>query len=292
MEESQWFQFTHPGGVRPGVSLQVTLDSRVSIHAPGRGATSELAYPLGRAQSFNSRTREGCDYEIGGRSTSRCSFNSRTREGCDACASCRPLQGTLFQFTHPGGVRRSPRKRGGLIGRFQFTHPGGVRRVALPCSRADISVSIHAPGRGATISISRLIAIHSFQFTHPGGVRQLLSAGVSRSQTVSIHAPGRGATQAVDIPDGLTLVSIHAPGRGATVVLAQACGAPQFQFTHPGGVRRDVYPHALPLTLVSIHAPGRGATQVDSPSNSTETCFNSRTREGCDADNGEMCGVA
>ena len=112
-----------------------------------------------------------------------------------------PIRATAeFQFTHPGGVRRSPRKRGGLIGRFQFTHPGGVRRVALPCSRADISVSIHAPGRGATISISRLIAIHSFQFTHPGGVRQLLSAGVSRSQTVSIHAPGRGATNVSRAP--------------------------------------------------------------------------------------------
>ena len=35
-----------------------------------------------------------------------------------------------------------------------------------------LSVSIHAPGRGATSRCSRGVAVRGFQFTHPGGVRQ------------------------------------------------------------------------------------------------------------------------
>ena len=56
-------------------------------------------------------------------------------------------------------------------------------------------VSIHAPGRGATV-----------------GSRKLLSIVI-----VSIHAPGRGATSPFSVRAVvITSVSIHAPGRGAT----------------------------------------------------------------------------
>ena len=57
------------------------------------------------------------------------SFNSRTREGCDASDVLPFMRDELFQFTHPGGVR--------LLGGWS--------------SQIDISVSIHAPGRGATV---------------------------------------------------------------------------------------------------------------------------------------------
>ena len=55
------FQFTHPGGVRLSPQQVSSSYGKVSIHAPGRGATcapfrSRLVSP-----SFNSRTREGCD---------------------------------------------------------------------------------------------------------------------------------------------------------------------------------------------------------------------------------------
>ena len=55
----------------------------VSIHAPGRGATKSLqvAIPLSNG------------------------FNSRTREGCDIFTFVSNFASTLFQFTHPGGVR-------------------------------------------------------------------------------------------------------------------------------------------------------------------------------------------
>ena len=78
------FQFTHPGGVRHLSDLIEDRRTIVSIHAPGRGAT--------RAST-----------------TAVCapgSFNSRTREGCDPRPFVRHSIIILFQFTHPGGVRR------------------------------------------------------------------------------------------------------------------------------------------------------------------------------------------
>ena len=35
------FQFTHPGGVRPPIATPLDVVYVVSIHAPGRGATSD-----------------------------------------------------------------------------------------------------------------------------------------------------------------------------------------------------------------------------------------------------------
>ena len=55
---------------------------------------------------------------------------------------------------------------------------------------------------------------------------------------VSIHAPGRGATVILQLIVECDEVSIHAPGRGATRVLSSEVSQAEFQFTHPGGVRR------------------------------------------------------
>ena len=105
------FQFTHPGGVRRVELLHVVQDVKVSIHAPGRGATRMMLLPWlilsvsihapGRGAthasaitdskivSFNSRTREGCDllHILLPPLFSR--FNSRTREGCDQMRESR-----------------------------------------------------------------------------------------------------------------------------------------------------------------------------------------------------------
>ena len=56
----------------------------------------------------------------------------------------------------------------------------------------------------------------------------------------------------------------------------------QFQFTHPRGVRRAFMAFAASL-LVSIHAPARGATNNPATHRKSGAGFNSRTREGCDA---------
>ena len=100
----------------------------VSIHAPARGATSHLRYDKHLHSRFNSRTREGCDFERG----------------------TKDRYTDPFQFTHPRGVRRGDGEpllfaaevsihapaRGAtsalvmslmFIILFQFTHPRGVR---------------------------------------------------------------------------------------------------------------------------------------------------------------------
>ena len=99
------------------------------------------------------------------------SFNPRTRVGCDWTTTQSLKRQNKFQSTHPCGVRLYNRPDGGLLisfnprtrvgcdqksmsllfilGLFQSTHPCGVRpnmfNVAL-----TLDVSIHAPVWGAT----------------------------------------------------------------------------------------------------------------------------------------------
>ena len=166
-------------------------------------------------------------------------FNSRTREGCDDDEAFAPCKHQVFQFTHPGGVRLKPYLLDlfAIVG-FQFTHPGGVRRLSnrskvgnllfqfthpggvRPCYTLRATrcrrVSIHAPGRGATIGFSLPPSYPCVSIHAPGrGATQhpqpeLFAIGVS------IHAPGRGATDGVVVLARHGVVSIHAPGRGAT----------------------------------------------------------------------------
>ena len=55
------FQSTHPRGVRLAKATKQQVDIPVSIHAPARGATFIAALAVIDNQSFNPRTREGCD---------------------------------------------------------------------------------------------------------------------------------------------------------------------------------------------------------------------------------------
>ena len=127
-------------------------------------------------------------------------FNPRTPAGCDALGS-------------------------GLLGfcrLFQSTHPCGVRRSSFRYSLTSISVSIHAPLRGATLLISDTcglctVSIHaplrgatcpgsftssnqpSFQSTHPCGVRLDGWWCDGHSHAGFIHAPLRGATWSASV---------------------------------------------------------------------------------------------
>ena len=211
------FQFTHPGGVRHIRWCVPALTTCVSIHAPGRGATVLVV---------NAEQSAGVSIHAPGRGATRslccCSLTKEfqfTHPGGVRQKPAKPPVGTPSVSIHAPG-RGATGMHGALppaISRFQFTHPGGVRhsrlvgRASVPCFNSrtregcdtmhhngraiQISVSIHAPGRGATAL--RLLDIYtlSFQFTHPGGVRRVRSWGLSAAPGVSIHAPGRGATQ-------------------------------------------------------------------------------------------------
>ena len=129
-------------------------------------------------------------------------------------------------------VNNNPKKM------FQSTHPHGVRLLSRISYNSSLSVSIHAPTRGATSPPLHLPAVpcrfnprthtgcdlkerrkelvgEGFQSTHPHGVRH------------------RGKVQ----PVLQRAVSIHAPTRGATLPIAGSYQQALFQSTHPHGVR-------------------------------------------------------
>ena len=78
-------------------------------------------------------------------------------------------------------------------------------------------LSIHAPTRGATISvIPQFVLVFSFNPRSYKRSDHGATASVSCEESLSIHAPTRGATSCVvEKPKALEL-SIHAPTRGAT----------------------------------------------------------------------------
>ena len=125
---------------------------KVSIHAPAWGATLiNDPHTLFAVHGFNPRTRMGCD--VGNQlcpwtdavsihapawgatrrnpsslHSGKC-FNPRTRMGCDASGFRLLARGSMFQSTHPHGVRPI----------FCSPHLNGL------------GVSIHAPAWGATL---------------------------------------------------------------------------------------------------------------------------------------------
>ena len=165
-----------------------------------------------------------------------------------------------FQFTHPGGVRQYPMCLYVARPAFQFTHPGGVRRERTYRNDSTPLVSIHAPGRGATVlgELHRWGSV--FQFTHPGGVRHKLLTTKDTRQWFQFTHPGGVRRVRRGWYGYVRHVSIHAPGRGATSLYTSSMPRNLFQFTHPGGVR---------------HPGGGGGCNWSGR-------FNSRTREGCD----------
>ena len=82
----------------------------------------------------------------------RLGFNSRSREGSDS-SSC------------PSSVLRV----------FQFTLPRGERHLATTKDDPKMTVSIHAPARGATLLNLFGDGVAKFQFMLPRGERHYIS---------------------------------------------------------------------------------------------------------------------
>jgi hypothetical protein len=168
---------------------------------------------------------------------------------------------------------------------FQSTHPHGVRPSApLDVFRFDLSLSIHAPARGATktmryrgvvdatfnprtrtgcdnLALRDHDITHGFQSTHPHGVRLFQTTSAHGHVQLSIHAPARGATSS-----SLRIISRVLsfnprtrtgcdPGRKEPEpCIALSIHAPARGATNtPGRLRSH--------TPLSIHAPARGATK-------------------------------
>ena len=126
---------------------------RVSIHAPTWGATVLCYLDRPKHLRFNPRTHMGCDLESkserpGERVSIHAptwgatkfplfvllllySFNPRTHMGCDLSCLISLLSNSMFQSTHPHGVRHGQLVNFQLLTMFQSTHPHGVRQVFL-----------------------------------------------------------------------------------------------------------------------------------------------------------------
>ena len=99
------FQSTHPSGVRLNVQSGLDLGRAVSIHAPQWGATKITLHACCRNLSFNPRIPVGCDLSEHATEIAQASFNPRTPVGCDAPFSTICDTASVFQSTHPSGVR-------------------------------------------------------------------------------------------------------------------------------------------------------------------------------------------
>ena len=276
---SSKFQSTHTRGVRHDDFAEVVWQTKVSIHAPTRGATNQATMPL-NSSMFQSTHPRGVRRHIllilfnklyvsihaptrgatvrHSHVLSEPGFNPRTHEGCDVRINLRIYGDSGFNpRTHEGCDIQLKVSRTLQIGFNPRTHEG-----CDPAARKSLAlaeVSIHAPTRGATDN----------------------SLGSVATFYVSIHAPTRGATTfrcvTCRVGQGFNprthegcdryilqlcrhkRVSIHAPTRGATAQIRQFYPSLPFQSTHPRGVRLHSSTHLV-----------------------CNWSFNPRTHEGCD----------
>ena len=122
-------------------------------------------------------------------------------------------------------------------------------------------VSIHAPTRGATRYLQRLINLQI---------------------DVSIHAPTRGATEEVGKTPSKTSMfqSTHPRGVRLHVLMSLSVFSSFNPRTHEGCDNSSIF---VSYSLcVSIHAPTRGATTLTARDLHKTFGFNPRTHEGCD----------
>ena len=210
----------------------------ISIHAPQWGAT--------RAYSAFSRL---CN-----------NFNPRTPVGCDLGAETVDKATTLFQSTHPSGVRPSFWPVRMFLLPFQSTHPSGVRRELVDIVRT----------------------MQQFQSTHPSGVRRIRFQRGSPHIVISIHAPQWGATHAVSWTRGINSISIHAPQWGAT---ASSAATPwtrsNFNPRTPVGCDKKQQETYTLKTYFNPRTPVGCDGQKRSSPRGKEN-FNPRTPVGCD----------
>ena len=191
-----WFQSTHPRGVRRNNGVQHRPVHRVSIHAPAWGATPHNTSSLLIFWSFNPRTRVGCDApDPLPVCDGQAGFNPRTRVGCDEnpCAGSRAQKVSIH--APAWGATPPPPRRPRLISMFQSTHPRGVRRCPRPSTLPNSSSFNPRTRVGCDWCLTwRSLCDCGFQSTHPRGVRRAELDAVEHLGLVSIHAPAWGAT--------------------------------------------------------------------------------------------------
>ena len=230
------FQSTHPHGVRLWSVVKPKEEEKVSIHAPTRGATPSPGPWTASGPSFNPRTHTGCDFirfrisisssvsihapTRGATSNDNCFLNATrvsihapTRGATDRYVW--PVNSSLFQSTHPHGVRRTFALPFSFPNEFQSTHPHGVRPFSsslvqdvksfnprthtgcdhqvtyLLCLSTGFNPRTHT---GCDAAQTKKSSADMFQSTHPHGVRPPPTEhdrGIRRFQSTHPHGVRR-----------------------------------------------------------------------------------------------------
>ena len=188
---------------------------------------------------------------------------------------------SLFQSTHPRGVRHRPLDERIAEFIFQSTHPRGVRppHHTVPPRPRNFNPRTHV-GCDEDSKAPEM-SPEQFQSTHPRGVRLGERLHAVQRIAISIHAPTWGATNAYAAVNDLQRISIHAPTWGATGSVSTLSSGLLFQSTHPRGVRlndskmMENYNDFNPRTHVGCDLWSRGLLRRGQD-------FNPRTHVGCD----------
>ncbi len=243
---------------RPG---QRSVDI-VSIHAPARGATFvqglynrrkvvSIHAPARGATPGRDRAHRPCKVSIHApaRGATRKQRKSAASRDCFNPRAC-----TRRDVGFPSAERISRM--------FQSTRLHEARRDGEWDEMTDLTVSIHAPARGATSAglrarqIRRRVSIHA-----PARGATLKSDQRGQEQNVSIHAPARGATPSTDRGSCCgTRFNPRACTRRDRVITAGAPIIWRFQSTRLHEARPGGDDGRRAGGDVSIHAPARGAT--------------------------------
>ena len=276
------FQSTHPSGVRRQLRGRAGHRQQISIHAPQWGATSSPPDTCDCRRISIHAPQWGATPRLRPMRSFRRYFNPRTPVGCDPFGTGSPGRQSVFQSTHPSGVRLLRRSFDDGVPVFQSTHPSGVRQPILrllrppqdfnprtPVGCNQEQQKLHAPTGGFQSTHpsgvrqgqqQRMAAAFEFQSTHPSGVRRYTAAhGRGTRQYFNPRTPV-GCDMVCSINAPPAWISIHAPQWGATCPADGATSAglisihaPQWGAT---GRHQGLRLHAA----ISIHAPQWGAT--------------------------------
>ena len=233
---------------------------QISIHAPPRGATTWRSIyadvtPFQFTPLREGRPKAVCHAESLGRISIHApprGATSRSRhQNCSAHFNSRPSA---------RGDRLDRRRR---LGFSYFNSRPSARGDQVFCiPTEEMTISIHAPPRGATCMKTRFWLRKPFQFTPLREGRPACWAFASALFDFNSRPSARGDCPYCGAKMLLNLISIHAPPRGATSTLGEDRKKLMISIHAPprGATRRAA---AIPRTAaISIHAPPRGATTL------------------------------
>ena len=133
--------------------------------------------------------------------------------------------------------------------------------MALTAMLGPLTISIHAPARGATDELSQYTNLYrQFQSTLPQGERRDNCTSSHDSTHISIHAPARGATDRLT-PLSEWLVYFNPRSRKGSDLQIPYISQDCIHFNPRSRKGSDPAFQPYPVRYsISIHAPARGAT--------------------------------